>query len=300
MVALGAALATLPLLASCAATSESRQDAEQRRAAAVLATGSDADSLAAAGLLALLRDRARSPTLLERASAAAPNRPDLVWLQIQVCVKVPACDSASLEARLRSLDPSNGTGWLGSLARADQLKDEEAVHSAMQALSRSDRVDIYWTTLIAHLVSVVVQSRTMPVPDAEALIIGILAAAAIPGYGVPNRYCKGERLQDPATVDLCRGVARALERGDTYLTEMMGTTIAMRVWPEGSPEWAAAERARELYNDHFRLWEGISMRLSETQGAKEFLALNAQYHREQDVWRAQLLAAGDSLDPPGN
>jgi hypothetical protein len=41
-----------------------------------------------------------------------------------------------------------------------------------------------------------------------------------------------------------RGIAKALQNGDTYITKMIGVAIAKRVWPEDSPEWKAAAEDR--------------------------------------------------------
>src|SRR6202166_3862231 len=54
---------------------------------AALTRNTDADSLAAAGLLSLTKHREQSLPLIERAIAASPTRVDLVWLQSEVCLK---------------------------------------------------------------------------------------------------------------------------------------------------------------------------------------------------------------------
>jgi len=46
--------------------------------------------------------------LIARAVDVAPDRPDLVWLQAQVCQQSPPCDPEPIERHLRELDPSNG------------------------------------------------------------------------------------------------------------------------------------------------------------------------------------------------
>jgi len=71
--------------------------------------------------------------------ATAPERADLVWLQAQVCEKLARCDPEPVERRLRALDPTNGAGWMGALARAYVAKDEETTDAAIAAIGRSDR-----------------------------------------------------------------------------------------------------------------------------------------------------------------
>jgi hypothetical protein len=206
----------------------------------MLATKTDADSLAASGLLGVATHRDASLALIRRAVEAAPDRPDLVWLQAQVCGESPPCNPEPIERHLRELDPTNGAGWMGVLARADVSKDDGATNAALTAISHTERVDIYWTTLIAHLGRATAQTKMLSPWLSEVTIIGILAAQAIPAYASVSRACKGERLERPEFVEVCRGVAKALEHGDTYITEMIGVAIAKRVWPEDSSEWRAA------------------------------------------------------------
>jgi hypothetical protein len=104
-------------------------------------------------------------------------------------------DPEPMERRLRELDPANGAGWLGALARADSQNDTEAKDAALAALGRSQRVDVYWTTLIAGLSRTVAQTKTMSLSEAEVAIIGLLAAQTLPAYSVASNACKGERLQ---------------------------------------------------------------------------------------------------------
>ena len=110
---------------------------------AALKRMTDADSLAAAGLLSVDKHRDQSLPLIERAIAAAPMRTDLIWLQAEVCWKVGSCDPLPIENRLREVDPSNAAGWVGALVRANASNDEEARNITLTAIDRGDRFDIY-------------------------------------------------------------------------------------------------------------------------------------------------------------
>jgi hypothetical protein len=132
------------------------------------------------------------------------------------------------------------------------------------------------------------------------MIIGYLAAEGIPAYGAVSRACKGARLQEPQIVAMCRGTAKALERGDTYMTEMIGIAIAKRVWPEDSPQYKAAVEARRVYEyraDKFLKSDLAGSKRPEWT-AERYVTLCEQNHREQDGSRAQLTAAGENPDPP--
>lgn len=293
-LAIGLSLALLSCTTSPAAK-ETKDDLQLKRTTASLMKRNDADSLAAAGLLSLSSDRNNSLALIVRATAADPERADLAWLQAQVCGGVTSCDPEPIERRLRELDPSNGAGWLGALARATSSKNDEARDVALAAIGHSDRVDIYWTRLIARLSRVTEQTKTMPLPEAEVLVIGFLAAQAIPAYAAASNACKGERLQRAEVVEVCRGVAKAFERGDTYITEMIGVAIAKRVWSEDSPEWKAAAEGRRVYEYRSEFWAALDVR--DTPHADEYLTLCAQNRREQDVLAAQLIALGKNPNP---
>ena len=293
------AIVLFPFISSGATSLDAQTEKVEMRmahAADLLGSRTDADSLAAAGLLNLVKSRDRSLRLIEKATADAPERPDLVWLQIQFCQAEPPCNPQPLEERLRSLDVRNGAGWMGTLARADKANDEQAKSAALAAISRSERLDIYWTTLVARLSRATAKTKAVSLTEAEISVIGILAAQAIPAYQVLSNACKGERLKRDDVMEVCRGIAKALKDSDTYITEMIGVAIAKRVWPESSLQWKEAMEAR-------RSWEYRANLLSESDAwnaahTDEYLTLCAQNRREQDVYKAELIASGRNPDPP--
>jgi hypothetical protein len=256
----------------------------------------DADSLAAAGLLSLSNHPDQSLPLIARAIATSPMRTDLIWLQAEVCRKAGTCDPAPIEIQLRTADPSNAAGWLGALVQANASGDENAMIASLEAVGRADRFDIYWTKLISRLSEAAVKSHKMSPQEAVAAIIGYLAAAAIPAYEAATKACKGDRLKRPEVNEACRGVARAFEHGDTYLTEMIGVAIANRVWPEQSSEWKTATAERRVYNYRSKLW--LTLDVDDNTYAEQYLMLCAKYRREQDLWSAQIVAAGKNPNPP--
>jgi hypothetical protein len=292
------AIALLPFLSGCVTSSDAQAEKDEtriERAADLLKNRTDADSLAAAGLLISVKHHDQSLRLVAEATADAPERSDLVWLHIQFCQAESGCDSEPLERRLRTLDAPNGAGWIGALTRANQANDEQAKSAALTAISRSERVDIYWTTLVARLSRATANTNAVSLTEAEISVIGILAAQAIPAYQVISNACKGEHLMHDDVVEVCRGIAGALLHGDTYITELTGIAIAKRVWPENSPQWLEATNAR-------RTWEYRANFLSAWNAAHtdEYLTLCAQNRREQDVYKAELVASGKNPNPPPN
>jgi hypothetical protein len=256
---------------------------------------SDADSLAAAGVLTAQHNRSQALALVSKAADAAPERADLVWLQLMLCQQAPSCDSEALEQRLRHLDPSNGAAWMGALLRAGAARDDAAIAGALAGLSQSDRTDIYWTTLMGRLSGAAGRSGKVSGDEAVVAVTGLLAAQIIPAYTLVSRSCKADA---PEALERCRGIARSFQRGDTFITEMIGVAIAKRVWPAGSPEWKAADKARRLYDYRSKLWLEVEGRPT-TRSTKRLLALCSEYRREQDVFRQQIVDAGRNPDPPG-
>ena len=287
-----------PLLLAAPALPESQVKAAKRteQAIAALSHMTDADSLAAAGIMSIGKRSDQALGLLARAIAAAPDRADLIWLQALRCAQMPPCDPEPIEHRLRELDPTNGAGWWGALARAGAAHDTEGTDAALAAISHSDRLDLYWTTLVAHLSRALAKTKSMSPAESEVAIIGYIAAQAIPAYLYISTSCNGERLQQAGVAEVCRGVARALQSGDTYITEMIGVAIAKRVWPEDSPEWKAAADERRVYEYRSSFYPKMALR--ELTHPGEYLTLCAQNRREQDVLREQLIKAGINPNPP--
>ncbi len=237
--------------------------------------------------------------LLARATAAAPGRPDLAWLEMQACQQSRGCDAEPRELRLRALDPANGAGWLNAIARASAANDEAAKLAALAELARTQRVDTYWTTLVAHLTSALADTGGVPLADALVDVIGALAVQSIAAYKSTADLCLGQRLGDAGRLEDCQHVAAAFEQGDTYITSMIGAAIAQRLWPADSPQWQAAEQSRRDHEYRSGLWtRSEAGLLRDPQWVRKFLALCAHNHREQDVYRIELVDEGKSPDPP--
>jgi hypothetical protein len=288
----------LPIIAGCATAAESQAEdinARMERAAGLLAQRTGADSQAAAGLLSVFRHPEQSLRLVAQATLQAPERSDLAWLHIQLCLTDTSCDPEPLEKLLRASDEKNGAGWFDELARASRRGDKGAESAALAAIGRSERVDFYWTTLVARLSRQVASTEVVSLIDAESHVIGALAGVAIPAYQAVSNACKGERLLRDDVVEVCRGIANSLLNGDTIITEMIGVAIARRAWPENAPKWMEANEARRIWDyraqfaDSFDVWH--------RNHVSEHLDLVEQHRREQDVYKAALIAMGKNPYP---
>jgi len=241
-----------------------------------LSAAGDADSLAAAALIDRVilwqegnSDGARTSavvqTLLARATAAAPDRPDLLFLQLRLCVQQSsfntrfvestACDWRAIEARLRVVAPGNGTAWLYSLDHATASHDVPAARAAL------------------------------PIPDLRTVL----------------RACAADQLAPPDILEDCRNTARAFQAGDWELAQSIGLRLAIGLRPADSPQnrdALAAQRTLEYRLDLI----GQSDALSEDLQArpKAALALYSTYRTDQDLWRAVLIRVGLNPDPPSD
>ncbi|MGH8264575.1 MAG: hypothetical protein ACRET4_13935 [Steroidobacteraceae bacterium] len=264
-----------------------------------MTNGNDADSLAAAAVLLWESDDNIALSLLARSTALAPDRPEYAWLQLEACARSTTCDVQPQAARLLSLAPDNGAAAMVVLSIADKANDEAARASALAQLAHAERVDVYWTTLISRLGPPAAATRKMTLLEAVVAVTGKLVAIAIPAYSSFSSQCKGDRLHDEKVVENCRAAARAMLRGDTYVTEMIGIVVSKRVWPEKSPEWKAAFEARRRYSYQSRIgFDFNCCNPHDAAGTKEYLRLLALYPREQDLLKAQITAHGLDPDPP--
>jgi len=296
-VLLSAAL--LALLAACASADPLAGRPGKRTRTALISSG-DADSLAALALLGPSWDKSPEErvALMARASAAAPARADLVWLHLQICRRVPACQPQPIEARLQQLDPGNAAAWSGELERGTVLADPAQVQATLAAMGNAERFDIYWNTTIVHLTGALSKAPTMDLSTALVDAIGVAAAEAVPAYQQIGNACRGAALDFPETLAACRRLSAVLRHGDTYLTEMVGLRIAQRVWPEGSAQYQDAVAARRVARYRMDTYSRIDAAMPKgNAAAQRYLDALAAHRTEQEVFVAEILRAGLDPDP---
>jgi|ERR1700722_1080857 len=290
----------------CATDGVRRQAAYDRkiqRTEQLLIAAGDADSLAAAAMLSVgpTFDPAQRLTLSARAVSKAPDRPDLVWLNLRLCTQVDTCNPEPLEAQLRALDPDNGAAWFDSIGRAGRRNDVVAVRKDLAAIATSRRFDMYWNATIVHITNAIVKSHTMDLPTALIATIGMASGTSVPAYQTILNACKGDPLLDPDVLSTCRQVSTVMRGGDTYITEMVGIAIAKRAWPEGSPTYVDAISARRVAHYRIDADGKISLRRFLFTGfAAKRLQLMTEKTTEQEVILAEILNARRKPDPPSD
>ena len=258
----------------------------------------DADSLAAAALIGVRVSPVRSLDLIARAAAQAPNRADLAWLDVSLCRAVSDCNPTPLEAQLRTIDPTNGAGWLGPLGRAVERNDGEERVRALSSLGRSERFNLYWISSIRQASLAIERLHRWSATESVVSTIGAMAAAALPAYENASQSCKGEALEQSEVLATCRGIARSLMRGDTVVAELMGIAIGKRVWAADSEEGLRIRELERVQRYRMTAREKLVLRQSFTnEWAKRYLEIAATVATEQELAVAELLRAGVPVDP---
>lgn len=291
------------LIAAC--VSDVQQSALERdlpRTQVALNAATDADSLAAA---AELNDWPTSNSypkrfaLLARAAAAAPDRPDLVWLEIEACPHVDTCDPARLAETLHRLDPGNGAAWASLLDASSKRGDVTATNRYLTAIAESKRFDIYWNGSISHLTHAVLRVGTMDAATAMTALIGTEAAFPMPAYEDISKACQAPATKDIGRLSACRSIATVMRNGDTYLTEMIGIAIATRVWPGGSSEFAGAVAAQRVAEYRMSTQAALTS-FNSNADAVRYLKLLTTQRTEQELALAVITAARQDPNPPAD
>ena len=291
-------LSGVALLAAAAACGQADTGDQDRRIAstqAALISAGDADSLAAA---ALLERGTAALDLIARASAAAPQRRDLALLHVQFCARETSCDLAPVLAHLHELDPRNAAAQSAAFDRTPAVVGAEESRARLAALAEAERYDVYWNSLIAHATSAIIKTHTMDASSAEIVVIGRAGGAAIPAYQPLTSLCRGDALLDAKVLADCRRLTGVLRRGDTYLTEMLGTSIAKRVWGPGDPEYQDALRARRTVDYRIAMQVKLAAENRDEQSVAHHLQLLASQRTEQEASVAELVSRGVPPNPP--
>lgn len=296
------------LLAACGGAPTKKRPAP----APVVASSStgSADELAANALNMWARDggdASRALSQMQKAVQAAPQRAELVWLYLRICLDAPGCEAEPIEAQLRKLDPGSGAVWLGPLARAQARRDTRTEEQILEAMSKAAHFNVYWTTLIARLTPPVsrtpaatVASQAAPTPLTNALnaTVGWLSRISIPAFKPLSTACDEQHVRDPATRVRCEAIAQALLKSDTNLAEGLGLGIGQRlVVPSTGASMQLVDKVNILSYQSQAAGTVVAAQVEKDKFSEQMLKLMAQLKREQEVSKAILRWAGQPLTP---
>jgi hypothetical protein len=245
----------------------------------------------------LQRDGARAFALITSATKQAPQRVDLAYLQLSLCKLIEGCQLEPFEAQFRKLDPGNAVVWVRALAEAQRRREPAVEVQILEALGRSQRLDIYWN----RLGSAVTSARIGNGAAAHAALgetVGWLGATIVPSFQTITLSCARARTGQQEWTNRCRQVAQVLMNSDTYLAESIGIGLAQQVTADPAEIEKLATRARTARY----LWQAsgeiINSQVERDKFAIEMVDLMRKLRREQDVQMAVLRWAGRPLIPP--
>jgi hypothetical protein len=292
------------LLAACAGSPT------QKSTAPASAGSGSADELAASALITWGGDSAKASQalgLIQRAVQSAPQRPELLWVYLRICMTAPSCEPEAVEAQLRKLDPNSGAVWLGPLARAQARKDTRTEDQILEVMGKSSHFNVYWTTLVAHLTPPVSRSpvataaaQAAPTPLTNALnaTVSYLSRLTTQAFMPVSLACDAQQVRDPARRVRCDRIAQVLQRSDTTLAEGVGLGIAQRLaMPNSAVSMDITEKINTLSHQNQTSGTIVAAQVEKDKFSDQMLKLMGQLRREQDVSKAILRWAGRPLTP---
>jgi hypothetical protein len=275
--------------------------ARNRRIVTALTAQPTAANLATAAAYAHLaaypRPLAESLALSARAAAMAPDRPELLWLQLRIC-RMGDCDPKPVEDSLKALDPDNGLLWLDDLARALAAKDDSAVNADLAAIAAHSKFTFYWNPLIVTVYDgLAVGDPGATSINRESSAEGMIAALTLPPLQSFSRSCRLESFGIPGRREVCQTVLSRLELSNTYLVASIALSIQKSWWPAGSPELSIVDAKRRQL--HYIMATGGQLRVFRLNHDSK-IRMDAARHseREQDIALALMKSMGKPLDPP--
>lgn len=295
------------LLSACASAPPQQGSSNSRPVAA----SGDADQLAASAL-ALWGTNAstngsQALSQIRQATQAEPERPELLWLHLRLCTEVPGCEPQPIEAQLRKLDASSGTVWLGPLARAQGRGDARAEAQILEMMAKAAHFNVYWTTLVAKLspplsrtpvAASAAQAVPTPLTNAMNSTVGWLSSLAIPAFRAATQACDEQHVRQPETRVHCAQVAQALQRSDTTLAEGLGLGIEQRLAiPDSASAMQVRDKIQTVRHQTQAAGAVVAAQVEKEKFSEQMLKLMQQLKKEQDVSRAILRWAGQSLTP---
>jgi hypothetical protein len=298
----------LALLTACAGAKPKPQQQATGRTSHSVPAAADSDALAATALRTWATTTGGDSQALNLARSATqrePERPDLAWLQVRICNEIKGCQAEPLETQLRKLDPGNGVTWLGALARAQAQRDSRAEEQILEAMGKSERFDLYWTTLVSRLGTALNAQTTNTAEEKNPLTTALndttswLSKLATPALKPLTVACEQQRLRDAAVVARCQRIAQAMQRSDTTLVEGLGLGIAQRLTRPGTnAAIVIEERVATLTYQSQAAGSIVQAQIERDKFSAQMIELMKKLRREQEVSNAILRWAGQPTTPP--
>ncbi|WP_266157884.1 hypothetical protein [Dyella silvatica] len=310
MLASPAIAAEDPPLGETPAGTETAQMKWQASAIDQLAAMPDADALLTAAALAATTpsQASRAMTLLDRASAMAPQAADIGLLGIQLCSMQADCAALPRETRLRQLDPHNGIAWMTALHDASGRADAARIDDMLNHMTHATRFDIYFVALTRRFNTAL--DRVPRSPDEAsaddhradetghyAQAMNMAMSLVMPAFQDLVRACKPGSPAANARRETCRQIVPSLEQGDSLIANLIGLRI--HEWTASDANDLATEEA-QYRRLSWQMKQQLDIATSPAISPAKRMAIVLAYEREMDRMAALLTAAGKPLDPPAH
>jgi hypothetical protein len=277
-----------------------------------------ADSLATASLLAHLTQvsdderpsGAPAPPdpsqLIERAISLAPNRPELVWLQLRDCESRRCADEARIAARLKGIDADNGLAWLGDLNAAQGKSPEDVTH-AIEQMGGARAPRVYWNQLTVMMFDALTHhDRTQPptaitqhADDRLTHVTGVLAAVDVPAFRPLAYACRPDEFVAAGRRTACEMAMARLEASDAVVTHLVRLSVLEAWWPASTPEGAAL-RLERLQRRYLTVASNRVRKGHADSDAETRVDAMRRLKTEEDVERAMLTSFHEPLERPAD
>jgi hypothetical protein len=308
-------LLTSVFAAACAHAPPSVQESADdfRAELAALVREGTADSLATASLLAHSHAINSGAAMLQPADLVkdaitlAPERPELIWIQLRDCDDKHCADEMQIAKRLQALDPGNGLAWLPNLLAAQARDSPSEVTQAVAQVGAGEHMSIYWnalTLMIFDSLSHDVESQRpakFGLSANERLIgaIGIMAAFDIPSMQAMVRACRVNQFDEPGRRAACESMVASMDTSDVVILQSLGLSLQEKWWPDGSPQREAL-LLRHRQQRYLMLAADRLRPLHLTGDAQTRIDAIRRTRREEDTERAMLIAFHEPLERPAN
>jgi hypothetical protein len=175
-------------------------------------------------------------------------------------------------------------------------------------MSRSQKFDVYWNSLVWKLGTAVAQSSTAepnsalmgPLTSGLNDAVGWLSTFTLPAFQPLREACSGAGVSGPNLRTDCMRISEAMRRSDTYVVEGIGLGIAQRLTP--APSTAATQIEQQIDLSRYQRETATNImeaQLEREKFSQQLVELMKKLPREQDVFLSVLRWSGRSLTPPG-
>jgi len=252
----------------------------------------------------------RRAKLLERARAAGPDDPLVLWVAtVQPCDK-SADECASDLRRLEQIDADNAAVWMLASDRAKRSGDAESARVAIARAAQSHRFDDYLWSYNLTFLQVLLAAPPVPSQGSGkseqayakvAMSLGLPGSQASPPFETFAQACmpKGAATTDPSLRADCLAVAKILATGNgSRLSWWLGLSLCEKLDSDAD---RATRCRRDLRTSEWlvsKRMPALNALAQTSAGGEQLVHLMTQAKNEVGFDRSLLAQAGIPAEPP--